>query len=140
MEEKKQRNKGSITVEASFVMITVLLTISACIEMSFNLHDKAVSKAVLAESVKLWTHRDPERNENLYMENEERLKNVFSRDIPVMSFEEKNFPESLTGTVKGKDFSFEMTAENLRPEKLLRTLALKDAFITEEVDNENQGE
>lgn len=127
------RNRGSITVEAAFILSIALLSIGQMILVCFSLHDKALSRSVLLETVEMSSHRGAEMafDEQLLL-NEKKLENVLCGTKPVMKVDPGE-----GGTVTGKDFRYEIRNRHIKPEKLMRMLTLQEILEPEEKNEEN---
>lgn len=123
---KEKNSRGSFTVEAAFIVSISLFAIGTMIVTAFSLHDKALSRAVLIEAVELKSHEAEDADSESWYLSEEKLRNVLSGEVPVLSLTEDG------GTVTGKDFSYQEKSGHIRAEKLLRTLTLLEIFEGEE--------
>ena len=127
------RNRGSITVEAAFILSIVLFAIASMILVCFSLHDKALSRSVLLETVEISSHRDASLSfDEQFFLNEKKLENVLCGTKPVMKVDPGE-----GGSVTGKDFRYEIRNRHIKPEKLMRMLTLQEIFEPEEKNEEN---
>lgn len=116
-----KRLKCSITVEASLVMITVLVTIGMLITVSMSLYDKSLTRCVLLESMELYSHKYEDGD---YILNENRLKNCMLSDNGSIMIEGDGITGHMTGKVSSGSIHFEVSKIVARPEKMMRAVTL----------------
>ena len=125
MEEKKAKvreYKGSLTVEAAYVMALVLLSLAVFIGKAGQVHDETVSAMVLHEAVEKCRH---EKNlsireaEAFFRENKGLLLQFTGLGL---SIQEKG--EKRTGKASGEKWEKQIEMKGFRPEQFMRKITL----------------
>lgn len=124
--------KCSITVEASLIMITVILTLGTLITVSMSLYDKVLSRCVLLETMELYSHRYEDQD---YLANEARLENCMLSENGKIVIEEDQMTGITTGKVNTGSYFFEKKITGIKPEKIMRAVTLTK--LLEEKSDEN---
>lgn len=111
----------SLTLEASLVMITVLITIGTFLAVSMSVYDKVLSRCVLLETMELHSHRYEDGD---YLSNEARLQNCMLSDDGKITVTVDEITKKATGRVDAGAISFEDERLDIRPEKFMRAVTL----------------
>lgn len=117
----RKKLKCSLTVEASLVMVIILLAIGSLIIVSMSLYDKVLMRSVLIETMELYSHKYDDTD---YMGNEARLQNCMMSSDGRIVIEENKITKKIDGQATINDDSFEYTRSGMRTEQLMRAVTL----------------
>lgn len=118
----KRRLAGGLTVEAAYVMATVLFSLAGLFKYSFRIHDEASAGFVMNEGLLIAGHsREPDL-EAISEKGENRLKySMYIKDID-LRLEGKGKKLKVEGF--SDDYVKSMTDKGFEPEKIMRMITL----------------
>ena len=110
--------KGSMTIEASYIMSAVLLALGMMISICLINHDRILATAFLNEAVELYGHQDTESRHA----DEGRLSYLLSEMPYGLSILE--YRDGCSGSVTVGAFEAKLRDKGFKPQELMRRLTL----------------
>ncbi|MDO4266480.1 MAG: hypothetical protein Q4C63_08500 [Eubacteriales bacterium] len=122
----KYRIGASITVEASYIMAIVFVSLALLLRFGFQLHDRVVGNAVLNEGIELSGHTEDADTDDLSARGSRRMEHTLSGRGFQIKIEKDG--DGYRGTAGGSRYQREIKDKGFHPEKLMRRITLLEAF------------
>lgn len=114
--------KGSLTVEAAYIMAIVIMSLAGLIKFSFKVHDEVSAGFVMNEGIEIAGHSKKPDLQDIAERGEKRLEYaVYLRDHR-LSLEEDG--GRLSAKFISEEYTKLMSDKGFEPEKLMRMITL----------------
>ena len=120
---------GSLTIEAAYVMVTVLLALALIIGRAFYIHDRTMASFVLNEALELGGHMPEASLEEQAGLSEGRLSELLSGQS--FELELESYKDGAEGQAISGELVIRMMNKGFKPYKLMRQLTILDGIDDE---------
>lgn len=122
--------KGSLTVEAAWIMAMVLLSISVMLQQAGRIHDEAKAAMGLHEAVEKGRHGSAKELDASVSGAQEHMGRLMF--FPDCNLTIKERGQKICGEARGGKWEKKIEAERFRPEIFLRRITLIEGLVRDD--------